>query len=72
MEECLGDEVYAEFDSKNEELILTADSRGDRNEFVERVYLESEVLENLIRFIMRIKNYEATRIKVTDEFSEKQ
>jgi hypothetical protein len=50
MIEYLGDGVYAEFDSALERIILTAEGNSGKDE----IYLDREVYENLIRFIMGI------------------
>ena len=49
----LGDAVYAEWDENDYHLILTTE---DGTHVTNRIYLEPEVIEKLIKYINRRKN----------------
>lgn len=56
MKTYLGDGLYAEFDTKLCRIILTAEGSIRKD----KVYLESEVFENLIGFFEKISNKKVT------------
>lgn len=72
IEADLGYDLLARYYIKKKELQIIQSTNGAGGWCFEEVNIPIEALNDLIKFIMRIINYEATLIKVTDEFLEKQ
>ena len=72
IEADLGHDLHARYYIERKELIITQQITGAGGWGFQEIDIPIEALNDLIKFIMRIKNYEETRIKLTDEFSEKQ
>ena len=70
IEADLGYGLRAKYNIKHKVLQLTGELCSETG--YEEVDIPVEALNDLIKIIVRIKNYEETRIKLTDEFSEKQ
>ena len=72
IEADLGHDLHARYYIEYKELSIIQHTTGAGGWGFQEINIPFEALNDLIKFIMRIKDYEATRIKVTDEFLEKQ